>query len=47
MSPNTSASNTNLSPTELRAVFGQNLRILCQGQFSIDSIRRDIAINRT
>lgn len=47
MSPNTSASNTNLSPTELRAVFGQNLRILCQGQFSISSICRDIAINRT
>lgn len=47
MSPNTSASNTNLSPTELRAVFGQNLRILCQGQFSISSICRDITINRT
>ena len=47
MSANTSASNRILSPTELRAVFGQNLRILCQGQSSISSICRDLEINRT
>ena len=47
MSPNSSATNTILSPIELRAVFGQNLRILCQKHSSISSICRDLGINRT
>ena len=47
MSPNASATNTILSPIELRAVFGQNLRILCQKHSSISSICRDLGINRT
>ena len=47
MSPNSSATNTIMSPIELRAVFGQNLRILCQKHSSISSICRDLGINRT
>ncbi len=45
MSPNTSETNT--TPTQLRAVFGQNLRLLCQGHSTISSICRELEINRT
>ena len=45
MSPNTSETST--TPTQLRAVFGQNLRLLSQGHSTISSICRELAINRT
>ncbi|MBT7907272.1 MAG: XRE family transcriptional regulator, partial [Marinovum sp.] len=44
MSPNTSETNT--TPTQLRAGFGQNLRLLCQGHSTISSICRELEINR-
>lgn len=34
-------------PAEVRAVFGQNLRVLCEGESSISDLCRRIGINRT
>lgn len=47
MSPINSDSSTALSPTELRAIFGQNLRKLCQAYPSISAVCRALDTNRT
>lgn len=47
MSPTKYDSGSALSPTELRAIFGHNLRNLCQAHPSISSVCRALEINRT
>lgn len=35
------------SPAELRAMFGRNLRLLCQPYASVSALCRELGINRT
>lgn len=47
MSPKKYDSGSARPPAELRAIFGQNLRKLCQAHPSISSVCRDLDTNRT
>lgn len=47
MQNTTSDSKRNISPAELRAMFGENLKLLCTRAASVSALCRELGINRT